>query len=68
MIVGCPREIKTQEYRVGMLPVVAEMLVKGGHSVLIERGAGLGSGFPDEQYAAAGATICPAAAEVFKRA
>jgi len=51
-----------------MLPVVAEMLVKGGHSVLIERGAGLGSGFPDEQYAAAGATICPAAAEVFKRA
>ncbi|MCL4196030.1 MAG: alanine dehydrogenase [Phycisphaerales bacterium] len=68
MIVGCPKEIKTQEYRVGMLPVVAEMLVKAGHTVLVEREAGLGSGFPDEQYAAAGATICASAAEVFRRA
>ena len=68
MIVGCLKEIKTQEYRVGMLPVVAEMLAKAGHTVLIERGAGLGSGFPDDLYAEVGASICGTAAEIFKRA
>ena len=68
MIVGCPKEIKTQEYRVGMLPVVAEMLVKAGHAVLIERGAGQGSGFPDDLYSEVGASICGTAGEIFKRA
>ncbi len=68
MIVGCPREIKIQEYRVGMLPVVAEMLVRAGHKVLIERGAGLGSGFPDDLYTDAGASLCDTAAEVFAKA
>ena len=67
MIVGCPKEIKIQEYRVGMLPVVAEMLTKAGHTVLIESGAGLGSGFPDDLYTDVGASLCATAAEVFKR-
>ena len=57
MIVGVPREIKADEYRVAMLPVGAEELTAAGHTVLIEAGAGLGSGIADAQYAAAGATI-----------
>src|SRR4051812_41218632 len=57
MIVGVPREIKADEYRVAMLPVGVEELTNAGHSVLIESGAGLGSGIADAQYDAAGATI-----------
>ena len=68
MIVGVPREIKTHEYRVGMLPVCAELLTRGGHTVLIERGAGVGSGFTDSQYEAAGASIVDEASEIFARA
>ena len=56
MRVGVPREIKSDEYRVGMMPVGAESLVKAGHEVMIEAGAGVGSGFPDEAYQAVGAT------------
>lgn len=57
MIVGVPREIKPDEYRVAMLPSGVEELVSRGHRVLIERGAGLGSGITDEQYSANGAEI-----------
>lgn len=57
MIVGVPSEVKPDEYRVGMRPVGAEVLVREGHTVLVQAGAGVGSGFADEQYAAAGATI-----------
>jgi len=68
MIVGVPRETKRDEYRVGLLPVGAEELVRAGHTVLIERGAGAGSGLPDEAYAAAGATLADGPAEVFGKA
>ncbi|MEX0701011.1 MAG: alanine dehydrogenase [Planctomycetales bacterium] len=65
MIVGVPREIKQDEYRVAMLPVGAEELTKAGHRVLVQRGAGLGSGISDEQYAENGAAIVDSAADIF---
>lgn len=68
MIVGVPREIKSDEYRVAMLPVGVEELTRRGHRVLIERGAGLGSGIPDDQYAIHGAEIAADAASVFGEA
>ncbi len=68
MIVGVPREIKVDEYRVALLPVGAELLTHDGHTVLVERGAGLGSGFDDEEYAAAGATVVDGSEAIFSRA
>ncbi len=68
MIVGVPRETKRDEYRVALLPVGAEELVRARHVVLIERGAGAGSGLPDEAYAAAGATLVDGPADVFGKA
>ena len=68
MIVGVPREIKADEYRVAMLPVGAEELTGLGHTVLVETGAGLGSGIADAEYAAAGAAIVSRAAEIWARA
>ncbi len=68
MIVGIPREIKADEYRVAMLPVGVELLVQAGHEVLVEAGAGLGSGYEDARYAAAGARIVVQPAELFARA
>ncbi len=68
MIVGVPREIKSDEYRVAMLPVGAEELTQAGHSVLVEAGAGLGSGIADAQYEAAGATIVAAADDIWSAA
>jgi len=68
MIVGVPREIKDHEYRAGLLPVGVEELVRRGHAVLVQRGAGLGSGIRDEDYAKHGAVIVDAAQEVFARA
>ena len=68
MIVGVPKEIKSDEYRVAMLPVGAEELSHAGHSVLIEAGAGQGSGIADAQYQAAGATIVADAAEIWAKA
>lgn len=59
MRIGIPKEIKTNENRVSLVPAGAEALVAAGHSVLVECGAGAGSGFTDEQYASAGATIAP---------
>jgi len=68
MIVGVPKEIKTAENRVALVPAGAETLAADGHAVLVEQGAGLGSGFADDAYRAAGATIVAAAAEVWTRA
>lgn len=65
MIVGVPREIKQDEYRVAMLPSGVEELVRNGHRVLIERGAGLGSGITDEQYSANGAEIVDGPPAIF---
>ena len=68
MIVGVPKEIKPDEYRVAMVPAGAEELTRSGHTVLIQSGAGAGSGIPDEQYAANGAQIVASAADVWSRA
>jgi len=68
MIVGVPRETKRDEYRVGLLPVGAEELVRAGHRVLVEHGAGAGSGLPDDAYAACGAEVVASAEDVFGRA
>jgi alanine dehydrogenase len=57
MKVGVPKEVKPDEYRVAIMPVGVDALVQAGHQVLVERHAGVGSGFSDEDYAAAGATL-----------
>jgi alanine dehydrogenase len=59
MIIGVPKEIKTEEFRVGLTPVGAKELVLSGSTVLVEAGGGEGSGFPDEEYRKVGATIVP---------
>jgi len=68
MIIGVPREIKTNENRVALVPGGAEALVGAGHAVYVERGAGEGSGFSDAAYVDAGASILPSAAEVWGQA
>src|SRR5690242_529199 len=68
MRVGVPKEVKSDEYRVGMMPVGVEALTKAGHEVFVETTAGVGSGFTDDDYKAAGATILPDAKAVFDRA
>jgi alanine dehydrogenase len=68
MRIGIPKEIKTNENRVALVPAGAEALVAAGHSVMVEKGAGLGSGFSDEQYTAVGATIGANAARVWAEA
>jgi alanine dehydrogenase len=68
MIIGCPTEIKKDEYRVALLPVGAETLVRNGHTVLVQKGAGSGSGIPDVEYRAAGAKIVSTARDLFRRA
>jgi alanine dehydrogenase len=68
MLVGVPTEVKTDEFRVGMRPVGVELLTRDGHTVLVQSGAGLGSGFNDELYAAAGARVVPTAADVWGEA
>jgi alanine dehydrogenase len=65
MLVGVPKEIKTREYRVGMTPAGVRQLVARGHKVLIERGAGEGSGISDEAYVKAGGAIVASAAEAW---
>ena len=59
MNIGIPKEIKTNENRVSLVPAGAEAMVAAGHAVLVEKGAGMGSGFSDEQYTAVGANIAP---------
>ncbi len=68
MIVGVPKEIKTAENRVALVPAGAEALAGDGHTVLVEQGAGLGSGFADEAYTAAGAELARSAADVWAKA
>ncbi|HTO98808.1 MAG TPA: alanine dehydrogenase, partial [Myxococcales bacterium] len=68
MIIGCPKEIKTREYRVGLVPGGAAALAARGHQVLVEKGAGAGSGIPDAAYEAAGAKLVEKAADVWARA
>src|SRR2546422_1455472 len=68
MIVGVPKEIKTAEHRVALVPAGVESLVGDGHSVLVEEGAGIGSGFADEAYRVAGGTLVPRAADVWAKA
>lgn len=68
MIIGVPEEIKAQENRVALLPSAAYQLVKHGHRVLVERGAGIGSGYPDGDYSGAGAELVERHEEVFERA
>ncbi|SFI85568.1 alanine dehydrogenase [Albimonas pacifica] len=68
MRIGSPREIKTQEHRVGLTPMAAQEAVAHGHAVLIETGAGLGAGFDDAAYRAAGAEVVATADELFARA
>ena len=68
MKIGCPKEIKPQEFRVGMTPNAAREAVVHGHSVMIETNAGIGAGFPDADYLAAGAQIVDTAEEVFASA
>ena len=68
MIVGVPKEIKTREYRVGMVPAGVRALTGAGHTVLVETNAGSGSGLPDSEYQRVGAQIVQSADEVWKRA
>ena len=65
MRIGIPKEIKTNENRVSLVPAGAEALAAAGHTVLVEKGAGSGSSFDDEQYRAAGATLAPSAEAVW---
>ena len=68
MKIGCPKEIKPQEFRVGMTPDAAREAIAHGHKVLIEKTAGVGAGFSDADYKAAGAKIVDTAEEVFEKA
>jgi alanine dehydrogenase len=68
MTIGVPKEIKEQEQRVALLPSAANQLIRRGHAVVVEKDAGLGSGYRDEEYVKAGAEILEQAKEVFARA
>ena len=68
MVIGVPKEIKEQEQRIALVPSAAELLTKRGHTVLVEKSAGVGSGYPDEEYRKAGAEIVDLANDVFARA
>ena len=67
MIVGCVKEIKNNEFRVGLTPDNVKSYVNSGHSVLIEKGAGIGSGFMDAEYETAGAQLADTAKEVWDK-
>src|SRR5436189_1363709 len=68
MIIGVPKEIKVQEFRVALLPSAAYQLIKRGHQVLVEKNAGAGAGYPDTEYEKAGAKIVTDHKEVFAKA
>jgi alanine dehydrogenase len=68
MTIGVPREIKQDEYRVALLPVGAHLLVEDGHTVLIEKDAGIGSGFEDCDYTGIGAELVASREEIYRRA
>lgn len=65
MRIGCPKEIKNREHRVGLVPGGVKALIKEGHRVFVEKAAGLGSGITDEEYKAAGAQIVPSKQKLF---
>lgn len=68
MIIGIPKEIKQNEERVSLTPAAVQRLVKEGHRVLVEKSAGLGAGYTDEEYAAAGAEIVSSHKDIFEEA
>lgn len=68
MLIGVPKEIKTDEYRVGLIPSTISELSAGGHAVMVETHAGEGAGISDDEFAAAGADIVAAADQIFLRA
>lgn len=68
MIIGVPKEIKEQEHRVALLPSTATTLTRRGHTVLVQKSAGVGSGFLDKDYVVAGAQIIDTTEEVFRQA
>ena len=68
MRVGVPKEIKVQEYRVGLTPIAVRELKAHGHQISVETNAGLGAGYPDADYVAAGAEIVATAKDVFDAA
>ena len=68
MIIGVPKEIKTNENRVALIPAGAEILARHGQTILIQAGAGVESGFTDDDYSAVGAEIVSTPSEVFERA
>ncbi|MCF6272038.1 MAG: alanine dehydrogenase [Rhodobacteraceae bacterium] len=68
MLIGCPKEIKNQEYRIGITPAAAQEAVHHGHKIIIEKNGGIGAGFSDADYLAAGAAIVDTAEEVFATA
>ncbi|MBL9135509.1 MAG: alanine dehydrogenase [Verrucomicrobiales bacterium] len=68
MVIGVPKEIKDQEHRVALLPSAAYQLVRRGHGVVVERGAGIGAGYPDSDYETAGARILAEHRAVFEKA
>ncbi len=68
MLIGVPKEIKTNEYRIALVPAGAEAFVAAGHEVFVEAGAGEGSGFSDDLYEAVGAKILPTSDEVWAKA
>ena len=68
MRIGVPKEIKDNEYRVGLIPSVVAELAEHGHQVMVEQGAGLGAGLPDSDYVAAGAETMAHADQIFERA
>jgi len=68
MIIGVPKEIKEQEHRVGLVPATASTLTRRSHTVLVQKSAGVGSGFADEDYVAVGAKIIDTAEELFRKA
>ena len=68
MIIGVPKEIKQQEHRVGLIPSTATTLKRRNHTVLVHKTAGLGAGYSDEDYVAAGAKMIDRAEDVFAQA
>ena len=68
MKIGCPKEIKDNENRIGLTPSAAHAYVEAGHQVFVEKGGGLGSAITDDEYTAVGATVLPTAADVWKTA
>ncbi len=68
MRIGCPKEIKPQEGRVGLTPAGVDALIRAGHKVFLQKSAGLGSGFTDEEYLAVGAEILPTVKDVYDTA